>query len=286
MVTLQAFGNPQNILINELYRLRDYNRMHIMPNQEAKQTIILLGGSRVGKTTIVGVLKDSLYCPRRSQYYIPTISPNYEEIGGLCIIDTPDIFDRQNRLSECNITKKGFVIKKKKIPFNDSILPLFALVFSIEHGINSSDISALLLFKDKFSHVSRKMMLILTHGEEKTELQRRMLIDEFFDESRLVKSKMRSFFKRGVLFMGCVRYESMERCNEQALLWEHSQVSQMRAQLIQKCQDNESIERVQYPQMCYSFRQCFCCCCYCCALLCILSFMIMDVYPPNYKHAD
>ncbi|CAF1666644.1 unnamed protein product [Rotaria magnacalcarata] len=270
MIALKTSGNTLDMIFDDLLRLRADNGTHIMPNEETEQSIILLGGSKVGKTTILGVLKDSLYCRSRSQYYILTTSPTYEKIGGLCVIDTPDIFDRQNRLSECRITKKGLIIKKQEIPFSNGVLPLFALVFSLENGINSSDITALLHFKKKFLCVSRKMMLILTHAEEKTESQRHMLLHESFDESRLANAKMRSFFERGVLFMGCIRYESMERCNRQALLSEHCEVLQMRAQLIERCQDNESTKVVLYSEMRYSFRKFhYLCCCF--ALVCIHS---------------
>ncbi|CAF1467028.1 unnamed protein product, partial [Adineta steineri] len=85
------------------------------------------------------------------------------------------------------------------------------------------------------------MVLILTHCEEKTESQRLPLIDEFFDNSALMKADMRNFFARGVLFMGCIRAESVETGNRKALMFEHRQVLQMRADFIRRCQKNERI---------------------------------------------
>jgi GTPase SAR1 family protein len=264
MTSLSASNNILDEILNDLRHLRDNDTEYITPNQETKQTIILLGGSRVGKTTIVEIIKDSLYYPTRwSQYWASTNKPVFHEIGGLRMVDTPNIFDLQNQLIACSITKKDLTIKNKTIDFPNGILPLFALVFNVDKAINSADITALLNFKNKFSHMSRQMMLVLTHCEEKSQDQRRTLIDEFFGESRLANAGMRSFFERGILCMGCIRYKSVEQCDRQTLSSEHREVLQMRAQFIRSCQENEIINIVNDSERCY--------CCWSIRRVCCLS---------------
>ncbi|CAF1188766.1 unnamed protein product [Rotaria sp. Silwood1] len=193
----------------------------------------------MGKTTIQNVINDSLFCPLQSQIRNSTLEPFARRVGGLNIIDTPDIFDNQNTLSNCHMTQHGLNISGFQIPFTSGNLPLFGFVFNIRQGINSEDITAILNFKKKFTRFSRKMFLILTHCEEKTENQRLELIEEFFNHSRFMNNHVRQFFERGVLCMGCIRRESLESGNRKALNFEHNQVLQMRAEFIRRCQDND-----------------------------------------------
>ncbi|UJR08369.1 hypothetical protein I4U23_012640 [Adineta vaga] len=229
---------------------------YIIPHDLPKQTIILLGRSGVGKTTIVNVIDDSLYCPPISLLHHPAQQPQSQQIGGLRIIDTPDIFDQQNKLSKCKITNHNLLINQFSIPFIDNTVPLFGLVFSVHQGINADDITAMLNFKSKFTQLSPKMMLILTHCEEKLEHQRRDLINELFEHSRLMNSGMRDFFERGILFMGRIRRESLENNDRKALLFEHGHVMDMRNEFIWRCQENGSNIPITFEDL-YRDSHCF-----------------------------
>ncbi|CAF1188783.1 unnamed protein product [Rotaria sp. Silwood1] len=228
------------VILNDMRRKSELDGNYSMPNKRRKQEIILLGRSKMGKTTIQNVIYDSLYCPPQSQIRNSTLAPIARRVGGLNIIDTPDIFDNHNTLSTCHVTQHGLAIDGFQIPFTSGNLPLFGFVFNIRQGINSEDITAILNFKKKFTRFSRKMFLILTHCEEKTENQRLELIEEFFNHSRFMDNHVRQFFERGVLCMGCIRRESLESGNRKALNFEHNQVLQMRAEFIRRCQDNDS----------------------------------------------
>ncbi|UJR08367.1 hypothetical protein I4U23_012638 [Adineta vaga] len=240
MISSEPLDERPSFDLEDLRRHRDKDEQYIIPPDHPKQTIILLGRSGVGKTTIVNVIDDSLYCPPISLLHHPTQKPQPHQIGGLRIIDTPDIFDQQNKLSKCKITNHNLLINQFSIPFIDNTVPLFGLVFSVHQGINADDITAMLNFKSKFTQLSPKMMLILTHCEEKLEHQRRDLINELFEHSRLMNSGMRDFFERGILFMGRIRRESLENNDRKALLFEHGHVMDMRNEFIRRCLEKDS----------------------------------------------
>ncbi|CAF1547934.1 unnamed protein product, partial [Adineta steineri] len=167
MHSTERLSEDPQVILKDLHRLRNQHQNYLMPYDQPKQTIILLGRSGVGKTTISNVIKDSLYYSPRSTFSHPIQQqPDPQQKGGLSIIDAPDIFDVQNRPSKCELTEGGLRVDHFHIPFNDNILPLFGLVFSIQQGISSADIEAILNFKAEFEQLSRKMILILTHCEE------------------------------------------------------------------------------------------------------------------------
>jgi len=282
MNSFDRLGEDPYIILEDLRRLRDQDGDYIMPRDQPKQSIILLGRSGMGKTTIVNVIKDSLYCPSRSFLSHRTEQPVSHNIGGLNIIDTPHIFDDRNQATMCKITGQGLLIDQFQVPFIDGILPLFGLVFSIQQVVNSDDITAMINFKNKFGQFRQKMVLILTHCEEKTRNQQLQLIDEFFEHSGLRRESMHSFFGRGVLFMGCLRRESFESGNRQALITEHRKVLAMRAEFIRRCQENESVIPICLSDLskncCCDLGTCNARCCVrwiCCLCICTIVFIIL-----------
>lgn len=230
--------NAQQIL-EDMYKQRNRDGNYIMPRDQPERTIILLGRRGVGKTTISNVINDSLYYSS-STLRLETKQSVTQMINGLHIVDTPNIFDDRNQPSKLKINNCGITICDSKISLHDDVFPLFGFVFSVQ-GVSSDDIEAMLNFKYQFAQCSPNIILILTHCEEKTESQRLQLIDEFFDNSQLVKGNMRDFFGRGFLCMGCLRNESVEAANRKALIFEHQQVLQMRADFIRRCEDNEQV---------------------------------------------
>ena len=66
------------------------------------------------------------------------------------------------------------------------------------------------------------------------EPQRVKLVREFFQHREVKKHQLESFFQQGVLFMGCLRHDSLETNNEAAIYLEYNNVLDMRTAFIKK----------------------------------------------------
>jgi hypothetical protein len=78
-------------------------------------------------------------------------------------------------------------------------------------------------------------MLVLTHAEELNNDEKNRLVDEFFNHPDVERHNLRNFFQQGILFIGCLRYESLIQMDYTALVNEHENVLEMRKQFIEKC---------------------------------------------------
>jgi len=229
-----VFDGCQAIL-SKLRDDRDRNlNLHPTPPKQPARTLLLLGPSRAGKSTIAKVLADSLYQPPKRELYAVTRQPEPQQIGGLRIIDMPGFCDLQTQ--KRNLLKNTTILDMlgEQIRRNDPI-HLFAFVFSLSDGINQWDINTMLLVQSKMPHLSEKMMLVVTHAEEMDEDMKDRLIKDFFNHPEVRKNDLRSFFKQGVFFVGSLRYESLQQNNYEALVIEHQSVLEMRKKLIDKC---------------------------------------------------
>ena len=205
-----------------------------VPSEPAR-TIILIGRTRTGKSTIAAVLKNSIYAPHQLSIYCGTEEPFVEKVGGLTIIDMPGFFNQNHIGSRVNLDNEVInqMLSKKIRTVNES-QTLYAFVFNVANGINTEDISTMLLVKRKYPHISKRLMLVLTHCEEINAHERTQLIDNFFNEESVKRNRLRELFEYGVLYMGCIRPESIEQHNVSAILREYANVVNMRKEFIQR----------------------------------------------------
>ncbi|CAF1295273.1 unnamed protein product [Didymodactylos carnosus] len=220
-------------------KIREYDEQH---NQYTTidscepTTILLIGRTRSGKTTIAEVLQDTLYIPPQPDLYSRTRSIVSYNIGkNLKVLDMPGFFDQQNynnrsqQLSNNNIQSNiDYCLKKEKIS-------LFAFVCSLASGVNAQDIQSMIAVKQLYPQLASRMALIITHCEELGVQHAKKQIDEFFRHKDVVKHQLKDYFRRGVLYMGCIRPESADANNKQALINEYKNVLGMRTDFIKNC---------------------------------------------------
>lgn len=214
---------------------RDQRRDSYPPvPHEPRRTLLLIGPSRAGKSTIVRVLHDSLYQTPRPTLYSATREPQPVKINGLRIIDMPGFYDRQAFSNRSSLTNASvFAMLKKQIDQYDSI-DFIAFVFHLANGINSEDIDAMLLVK-KNLRLAVKMLLIVTHAEEMDAQTRKGVVNGFFQHPTVIENNLRQCFDEEILFLGSLRYESLQQNDSQALAMEHRNVLAMRKKFLQKC---------------------------------------------------
>jgi GTP-binding protein EngB required for normal cell division len=232
---MTRFHSSQDIL-RELRRQRDINpNQHIEVPIETTRTVLLIGPTRAGKSTIVNTLRDSLYEPQKSNLFSGTREPESQQVGGLRLIDMPGFNDLQMQTRASSLSNNSILtMLKNQLNANDPV-DLVAFVFSLSGGIKQEDINAMLLVQSNLPDLAKRTMLVLTHAEELNNDEKNRLVDEFFNHPDVKRHNLQKFFQQGILFIGCLRYESLIQMDYTALVNEHENVLAMRKQFIEKC---------------------------------------------------
>jgi GTP-binding protein EngB required for normal cell division len=198
------------------------------------RTLILIGRTRTGKSTISAVLKDSMYVPPPLRLFFGTDRPHEEKVHGLKIIDMPGFFNQNQHDIAVDLSNNAIETMLDHVMRTvGESLTLIAFVFNLENGVNEDDINTMLFIRNKYPGISNHLMLVLTHCEETDAIGRRNLIHKFFIHKKVAQTKLRELFKRGVFFMGCIRPASIERGNSQLILDEYTTVLGLRNNLIE-----------------------------------------------------
>ena len=225
-------------------------------NDGNPKTIILMGRTRSGKSTIAKVLENPLYIPPTLNLYSKTKQIEKVRIGSFHIIDLPGFFDRtsssnrEQHLSNETINKllDEYLEELKQVH-------LFGLVFSLTSGINDEDIQSMLLVMKKYQRFSRNFALIITHCELTSQEERVRLTTQFFSNDDVTKYKIQKFFKQDVLFMGCCQHESFMEKDRQAVECQYENILEMRKEFIEKCRNCSPIDARHSSCFC----RCVCC---------------------------
>ena len=113
-------------------------------------------------------------------------------------------------------------------------IDLVAFVFHLANGANDEDIETMLLVKRNLP-LAVKMLLIVSHAEEMDVQRRGRVVEDFFRHPKVVENNLRQCFDEEILFLGSLRYESLQRNDYQALHMEHQNVLAMRKVFLRKC---------------------------------------------------
>lgn len=223
-------------ILEKLRRQRDGNsKQYISVPDAPLRTILLMGPSRAGKSTISETLQDSLHEPNEPTLYSCTRHPDPKQINGLRIIDMPGFNDIQTCNRPSSLSNKSIVNMLQMQLHEKNPVHYIAFVFSLADGIKQEDINAMIFVQSTFPYLAKRMMLVITHAEELNQEEQEKLINEFFQHPQVKDYQLRHFFKQGILFLGCLRYESYHRMDYTALYNEHQNVMDMRKKFIEKC---------------------------------------------------
>jgi GTP-binding protein EngB required for normal cell division len=228
------FGSIEDIL-RQLEEKRNNSDLYIPVPEQPARTLLLIGSTRAGKSTIVNVLRDSLYQPVRLTLYSATREAESQQIGGLRIIDMPGFHDIQNQTRNSSLSNQSIIqMLKEQFRINDPV-HLIAFVFNLSNGIRQQDIDAMRLVQSNFPKLAGRAILVVTHAEELHKEDKDNLIKEFFNHLDVRRYNLQKFFKEEILFFGCLRYESLNQNDYTALDSEHQNVLEMRKKFIEKC---------------------------------------------------
>jgi GTPase Era involved in 16S rRNA processing len=227
-----------------------------------ERTVLLMGRTQTGKSTIAEVLATTLYTPRPLSIYSDTRRTvvkkffTTDQQSGISyrftIIDTPGLFDIRRddnlRLKNQDITDNIRHCMKSNVRHAH----LIGIVFNLTNGINQQDIETMIDIQHNFPQITNNAALIITNSEHLKEKDRKRLCEEFFQHRDVQRYKLKEFFKQGVLFMGCLRLESLNTVNEKAVYLEYNNVLDMRTAFIEKtiqCKNTVSFNNSVCPIM-------------------------------------
>jgi GTP-binding protein EngB required for normal cell division len=244
---MNQFQSSEDILA-ELEEQRDKNPdLYIPVPTQPKRTLLLIGSTRAGKSTICRTLRDSLQEPEKPTFYSATPAPTSQQIGGLRIIDMPGFNDVRIQTRNLLLTNKSILtMLQKQLKDNDPVHRV-AFVFNINRGIKQEDIDAMHFVQSQLPNLAGRTMLVVTHAEELNDYEKDRMTEEFFDHATVKQHKLRNFFDKEILFIGCIRYESLNQLNYRAVATEHQNVLEMRKNFIEKCFKNALLPTKQQP---------------------------------------
>ena len=209
-----------------------------------ERTVLLMGRTRTGKSTIAEVLATPLYEPKPLSIYSDTRETvikkffTTDQQSGISyrftIIDTPGLFDiRRDDHSRLNNQDTSDNIRYC-MKSNVRHAHLIGIVFNLTNCINQQDIKTMNYIQQNFHQITNNAALIITNSEQLEEKDRKRLCEQFFQHPDVQRYKLKEFFKQGVLFMGCLRHESLNTANEKAVYLEYNNVLDMRTRFIEK----------------------------------------------------
>ena len=232
--TVDVSQKRENILNEIIKEYRDCGKFHV--TRAEQRSIMLIGRTRTGKSTIKTLLVDPTLVPSDLTLKSDTRDPVFESFYIsenqmiLNIIDTPGLFEHSN--TEVDVRDNHAIMRTIEICANRELTKFHAICFcvAITTGINKEDISSLKLLAEFLGdEVSRNSCLIITRCESKTKSQRDRMRAELMED--VYFKEIAHFFKLGVFFSGSLNPDDYEQANE-SLYEQFFTICDYRAELI------------------------------------------------------
>jgi len=222
------------------------------------RNVLLVGRTRSGKSTTLGVLKDPCYIPETDTIFSETVEPSFRSFSlqnvtenstqeiTLNIIDTPGLFEIKDIQTGGERTNEVIAQTISKcLEHEITNINVIIMFGTFEAGINRDDIKAMEIFLDMFGGSNVKIALCITHADKhdddwqemrRLELNKLKLMKELIEKENMA-----------ILFMGCVGKSYINVNSDQDLLELYMRIYLMRREMLQMIFSAEN--RVQLVQM-------------------------------------
>lgn len=141
------------------------------------RNVLIVGRTRSGKSTAVGILKDPCFEPKQMSIFSDTVEPKFQSFSldntltqvkyTVNVIDTPGLKEVKQMGIEARsdatiIETINYCLKNEITKIN--VLLIF---ISFELGVTKDDVDAFRSFLEKFGHESIKIGICITRSEDK-----------------------------------------------------------------------------------------------------------------------
>lgn len=216
------------------------------------RNVLMVGRTRSGKTTAVGVIKDLCYQPNEMSIFSDTVNPKFQSFAivnreenvkmTLNMIDTPGVFEVKEEEEKARTNEMILNVISQCAQNEITKIHCVIMFASFETGINPNDVEAIQLFSKIFNGAT--VVLCITRSESKPETWKRKIIKELMSYEKL-KGLLSD---DQVYFMGCFDSNTSELTRKDDIFECYKRVYQMRNQLINKvlnCKDPVQIRGLE-----------------------------------------
>lgn len=186
------------------------------------RNIIFVGRSRVGKTTLISVLKDKDHSPKKVTQIVHgtvntelrafTMSSKIDNMNlHFNIMDTPGLFEYSMSLDDKRSNEIIMDTITKCIDLEITKVHHVYFVMTIQDGLNQQDIEAFNLFTQLFVGAASKISIIISRAQELTPEEESEYVEQFKTVPAL--QKMYNEIEGRIFFLGAAqksRFVNME----------------------------------------------------------------------------
>jgi len=237
---------------DSVFKIRnEFRRQDHYPLEETKtRNVLIVGRSRAGKSTAVGVVKDACYEPKMMSIFSETRDPKFQSFSlddsekdvkyTLNIVDTPGLKEIGKSDAAARAQTDDEILKSIQSCLKHEITKLNVLLIfvSFEIGINQDDIECFKQYYDKFYHTSVRIIICISRSEGKSEAWKKKIVSELSEHDFF-----RQWIEKAnvvVCFMGCVDKDAIDACeSDKALIGKYQKVYNLRSLLLKHIFDAE-----------------------------------------------
>jgi len=176
------------------------------------RNVLIVGRTRSGKSTAVGVLKDPCYEPKSMSIFSDTVDPKFQSFAlddrikstkfTVNTIDTPGLKEvkemgKEERSDAVILNTINFCLKSEITKIN-----CLLIFISFELGVTRDDLDSFQTFLEKFEHKDIRIGICITRSESKPDHWREEIKDQLSQHAYFSQVLKRPNVQ--ILFTGCV----------------------------------------------------------------------------------
>jgi GTPase SAR1 family protein len=234
------------------------NNKHVLESAMTRN-VLILGKSRSGKSTMIGVLKDPTYAAEQLSLFANKEGPQFQAFSlrdiedetlryNLNIIDTPGL-QEQGQMGNEEKRNDEAILKSIMFCLKNEVTKIHMLVVCVSafQGVSNSDAEAFEAYIKQFYHENIPIVLCISRAESKTESEKQKLAEEF--KSHAFFGQLLKKDNVCVQFMGCVDENTAYHAfSEKELQRLYRNVYKMRNTMLQSIfEAKESVSMLELP---------------------------------------
>ncbi len=212
------------------------------------RNVLIVGKTRSGKSTAIGVLKNPCFNPNMMSIFSDTFDPKFSSFAiedkrngkkfTVNVVDTPGLMEVKP-LGKGTPRNDQVILDTIKFCLINEItkINLLLIFVSFELGVNSQDTECFKQYFENFYHENIVVGICITRMENKTEDFKKHLVEQLKQHSFFAEKLRLPNVK--VLFMGCASESDLESFTKIQVSRTYKKVAKMREALFETIIDVE-----------------------------------------------